>query len=76
MQSYQCFGFLDVLGAKQELAVQVAEIDCIKVDDVNFAEAGERQILEKFTADAASSDHQHASLPQVSHALCGCLRSL
>lgn len=55
-----------MLVAKQELAIQVAEIDGVKVDDVDFAKAGENKVLEQFAADAASSYHENARLPLVS----------
>lgn len=38
--SYQRFRLLDMLVSEEELAVEVAEVNGIKVDDVNFAEAG------------------------------------
>jgi len=56
----QCLGLLDVLIAEQELAVEVAEIDGVEVDDVYLAEAGEDEVLEEFAANAASSYHQDA----------------
>ena len=57
---YQCFGLLDMLIAEQELAVEVAKIDGIEIDDVYLAEAGEDEVLEEFAANAASSYHQDA----------------
>ena len=32
--------------AEEELAVQITEVDCVQVDDVNFAEAREDEVLE------------------------------
>jgi len=49
-----------MLIAEQELAVEVAEIDGVEVDDVYLAEAGEGEVLEEFAANAASSYHQDA----------------
>lgn len=31
---------------KEELAVEVAEVDCVKINDVDFTEAGEDKILQ------------------------------
>lgn len=51
-----------MLVAEQELAVEVAEVDGVEVDDVDLAKAGEDQVLEELAADAPSSDHQDARL--------------
>lgn len=51
-----------MLVAEKELSVQVGEIDGVKVDNVDFAEAGQHQVLEELTANAASTNHEHASL--------------
>lgn len=51
-----------MLVSEEELAVQVAEIDGIEIDDVDFAVASEKQVLEEFTADAAGSYHQYPCL--------------
>ena len=48
--------------SEEELAVQIAEIDGVKVDDMNFTEAGQYQVLQQFAAYAASSDEKDASL--------------
>jgi len=39
------FGHADVVGSKQELAVQVRHIDGVQVDDFNVLEATHDQIL-------------------------------
>jgi len=57
---YQCFRLLDVLVAEQELAVEVAQVDGVEVDDVDFAKAGENEVLEQLAANATSSYHEHA----------------
>lgn len=57
-QTHQCFGFLDVLEAEEELAVQVGEIDGVQVDDVDVAEAGEEEVLEQLAADTAGADEE------------------
>lgn len=43
--SYQGFGFPDMFVSEEELSVQIAQVDCVEVDDVNFAEAGEGEIF-------------------------------
>ena len=49
-----------MLIAEQKLAIQVAEVDGVQVDDVDLSKASEGQILEKLAADATSSYHQDA----------------
>jgi hypothetical protein len=48
--------------SEEELAVEVAEVDCVEIDDVDFAEAGEGEVLEKFAADPAGADEEDAGL--------------
>ena len=45
-QSYNSFWFLDMLMTEEKLAVEVAEIDGIKVDDVDMTKTCHDQILE------------------------------
>lgn len=59
---YQCFGPSDMLVSEEELAVEVTEVDCIKVDNVNLRETGQGEVLQQFAADATCTDHQHTSL--------------
>jgi hypothetical protein len=42
--------------AEEELAIQIAQINCIEVDNVNFAEPVENKVFEQLTADAAGAD--------------------
>jgi hypothetical protein len=51
-----------VLVAEQELAIEVAQVDGVEVDDVDLAKAGEDKVLEELAADATSSHHQDARL--------------
>lgn len=46
--------------AEQKLAVQVAEVDGVQVNDVDLSKASENQVLEKLAADATGSYHQDA----------------
>lgn len=61
-ETNQSLGLFDVLVTEEKLAVQVTEIDGVKVDDVDFAIAGEEQVLQKFAANAAGSYHQNSRL--------------
>ena len=54
-----------MLVAEQELAIEVAQVDGVQVDDMDFAKASENQVLEEFAADAASSYHQDTRLDGV-----------
>lgn len=46
-----------MLVSEKKLPVQVAQIYCIKVYDVNFAEASEDEVFEEFAAYTSSADH-------------------
>lgn len=59
---YQCLGLLDVLLAEQKLPVQVAQINRVKVNDVDLAKAGEHNVLEQFASDSAGADQEYAGL--------------
>lgn len=54
-----------MLVAKQELAIEVAKVDGIEVDNVNLAKAGKDQVLEQLAANAASSYHENTRLLHV-----------
>jgi hypothetical protein len=43
--------------AEEELSIQVAEIDCVEIHNVDFPKTTDDKILEKFAPDAASTDH-------------------
>lgn len=47
---------------EKELAIEVAEVNCVEIDDMDFAKAGEDKVLEQFAADSASTDHEHPRL--------------
>lgn len=51
-----------MLLTKEKLTVEVAEVDSVQINDVNFAEAGKDKILQKLTANTASADHQNTRL--------------
>jgi hypothetical protein len=48
--------------SEQKLTVQVAQINGVKIDNVNLSEAGQDQILEQLTSDAASADEKNSCL--------------
>jgi hypothetical protein len=54
-----------VLIAEQKLPIEIAQVDRVEVNDMDLAEACEDEVLEKLTADAASSDHENARLKNV-----------
>ena len=51
-----------MLLTKEKLTVEVAEVDSVQINDVNFAEAGKDEILQELTANSASADHQNTRL--------------
>lgn len=48
--------------SEEELAVEIAKVDCVKVDDMDFAEASQGEVFEEFTADAACANEEDARL--------------
>lgn len=66
-----------MLVTEKELAIQVAQVNCIEVDDVDFAKAGKQEVLEQFTANATSAHEQHTrlqiSIEYVSNAIAKCM---
>ena len=55
----------NVVGAVQDLPLQVGQIDDIEVDDTQRAHTGRRQIQSHRRAQASSSDAEHACLLQL-----------
>ena len=51
-----------MLMAKKKLSIEIAEIDCIEIDDVNLTEAGEDEILQKLTSDSTSANQEDSRL--------------
>jgi len=43
---------------EEELPVEVCEIDCIEINDVNVEETSKGQILQELTSEAARADNQ------------------
>jgi hypothetical protein len=44
--THQSLRFLDVLVSEEELSVQVAQVDGVKINDVNFTEASQDEVLQ------------------------------
>lgn len=68
--SYQGFRFLDVFLSEKELSIEVREVDGIEIDDVDFREASEDEVLEQLAPDAPSADEQNSSLQTPPCQLC------
>jgi hypothetical protein len=47
---------------EEELAIQVAEVDGIEVDNVDLSKACQHQVLQKLTPDSPRSNHQYFCL--------------
>jgi hypothetical protein len=48
--------------SKEKLSIEVAQVDCIEINNMNLPEACEDKILEKLASDSTSSHHQYAGL--------------
>ena len=44
------------------MAIEITEVNGVKIDDVNLAEACEDEVLQQLTADSSSTDHEDARL--------------
>lgn len=62
MIAHQSLRLLDMLLTKEKLPVEVAEIDGIQINNMDLAEAGEDEILQKLAANSSRADHQNARL--------------
>lgn len=58
----KCFWLFYMLVSEEELSIEIAEINRVKIDDMDFAETEEGKVFEKLAADAASTDHQDTGL--------------
>ena len=59
-----------MLVTKEELTVEVAEVDGVQIDDVDLAEAGKDKILQKLAANSSSANHQNARLMNAAISKC------
>jgi hypothetical protein len=55
-----------MLMTKEELAVEVAEVYGIQINDMNLSEASQDEVLQKFTSDATGSNHEDFGLNNAS----------
>ena len=62
MIAYQSLRLFNMLLTEKELAVEVAKVDGVKVNDVDLAEAYENEIFQKLAANSSGADHQNARL--------------
>jgi hypothetical protein len=44
------------------LSVEIRKVNRVEVDDVNFTETAENEVLEELASDAASANHQYPRL--------------
>ena len=56
-----------MLMTKQELTIEVAQVDSVQINDGDLSEPGrskasQDEILQKFTTDATSADHKNFRL--------------
>jgi len=51
-----------MLVSEEKLAIEVAEVDRVKVDDMNLAKACKDKILEELAANAACADKENTGL--------------
>lgn len=47
---------------EEELAIEIAQIDCIEIDDVDFAEPGQDEVFEELTADPTCANKEDTRL--------------
>ena len=52
------------MAPKEELSIEVGQVDGVHVDDVEVGEAGEGQVLEQLAAQAPRAHDQHSHRPQ------------
>jgi hypothetical protein len=62
---------LDVFLSEEKLTIQIAQVDGVKVDNVDFAEAGEDKVLQQLTADPARADKKNSRLEDEDVSLAG-----
>ena len=60
--THDSFGLLDMFMSEEELTVEIAQVDSVKINDVDVAEAGHDQIFEEFASYPASTNEENPSL--------------
>jgi hypothetical protein len=56
-----------MLSAKQKLAIEVADVDRVKIDGLDVSKATQHQILQQLASDSSGADHQHTRIAKCSH---------
>ena len=51
-----------MLMAEEELAIEIAEIDRVKINDVNLTKTSEDKVFQQFTTNSTRSHHQYTRL--------------
>lgn len=59
---YQSLRFLDVFMSEEKLTIEVAQIDGIKIDDMDLTKPCKDEVFEQLASNPTSTHHQHASL--------------
>ena len=54
--------FLDVFLTKEELAIEIAQVDGVKIDYVYLTKACQDKVLEEFTANPAGTNEKDLRL--------------
>jgi len=57
----QRFWLVDMFSSKEELSVEVADINGVQINNGDPSESGERETLDELTANTASADYQDIS---------------
>jgi len=60
--THQGFWLLDVFMSEKELPVEITQVNCVKVDDVDFPKACQDEVFEELASNAAGANQQHARL--------------
>ncbi len=47
---------------KKKLSIEIAQIDCIKVDDMNLTKTSEDKVFQELTSDSASANKKYTGL--------------
>jgi hypothetical protein len=55
--SYKSLRFLDMFVPEQELSVEIAQINSVEINDVDFPETCKDKVLQKLASDSTSSYH-------------------
>lgn len=60
MMTHQSLGLFYMLMTKEELTIEIAEINGIQIDNMNLAEASKDEVLEKLAPNPSCTNHQHS----------------